>query len=119
MTKVSEVSNINPRRVVLPITLRCLCTTDVGSTCACRVSVPIFKAMMNVAIAQRWDMRDSVFRVSAAVETRCVRARGLVGIVNEGGEGRIAGARLAHGVNRDVVEDRGKLCCGERSERAA
>ena len=74
--------------------------------------------MMDVAIAQGGVMWDPVVRVSAAVEFRCVRARGLVGIVDEVGEGRVAGARLAHSVDSDVIKNGGKLCGGKRSERA-
>ena len=118
MTEVSKVSNINPRCIILPIAFRCLCTTDIGSTCACRVNIPIFKAMMDVAIAQGGVMWDPVVRVSAAVESRCVRARCLIDIVDEGGEGGVAGARLAHSVDGDVVKNGGKFCGGKRSERA-
>ena len=115
MIEVSEMSNINSRGIVLPIAFRCLCPTDIGSTCACWVNIPIFKAMMDVAIAQGGVMWDPVVRVSAAVESRCVRARGLVGIVDEGGEGRVAGARLAHSVDSDLIKNGGKLCCSKRS----
>jgi hypothetical protein len=118
MTEVSEVSKINPRRVILPITFCCLCTTDKGSSCACWVNIPIFKAMVDVAIAQGGFVWDAVIRMSAAVEFRCRRARGLVGIVDEGGEGRVAGARLAHSIDSDVIKNGGKLCGGKRSERA-
>jgi hypothetical protein len=63
-------------------------------------------------------MWDPVVRVGAAVESRCVRTRGLVGTVDEASKGRVAGARLTHGVDSDVIENGGKLCCGERSKRA-
>jgi len=118
MTEVSEVSKINPRGIVLPIAFRCLCTTDVGSTCACWVNIPISKAMMDVASAQGRVMWDPVVRVSAAIETRCVRAGGFVGIVDKGSESRIASAGLAHRVDSDVIKNRRKLCGGKRSERA-
>ena len=115
MTEVSKVSNINPRCIILPIAFRCLCTTDIGSTCACRVNIPIFKAMMDIAIAQRGHMWDPVVRVSATIESRCVRARCLIDIVDEGGEGGVAGARLAHSVDSDLIKNGGKLCCSKRS----
>jgi hypothetical protein len=118
MTEVSEVSKINPRSIVLPIAFRCLCPTDIGSTCACWVNIPIFKAMMEVAIAHGRDMWDPVIRVSAAIETRCVRAGGFVGIVDEGSESRVACARLAQRVDSDIIKNRRKLCGGKRSERA-
>ena len=73
---------------------------------------------MDVAIAQGGVMWDPVVRVSAAVESRCVRARGLVGIVDEGSESRVACARLAQRVDSDIIKNRRKLCGGKRSERA-
>jgi hypothetical protein len=42
----------------------------------------------------------------------------LIDIVDEGGEGGVAGARLAHSVDGDVVKNGGKFCGGKRSERA-
>lgn len=73
---------------------------------------------MDVAIAQGRVMWDSVVRVSAAVEPSCVRATGLVGMVDKGSESRVASAGLAHSVDSDVIKNRRKLCGGKRSERA-
>jgi hypothetical protein len=92
MTEVSEMSNINSRGIVLPIAFRCLCTTDTSSTCACWVKIPIFKVMMDVAIAQGRFMWEPVVRVSAAVESRCAWATSMVGIVDKGSESRVASA---------------------------
>lgn len=74
--------------------------------------------MMDVAIAQGGVMWDPVVSVSAAVESRCVWARGLVGIVDKGSESRVASAGLAHSVDSDVIKNRRKLCGGKRCERA-
>ena len=118
MTEVSEMSNINSRGIVLPIAFRCLCPTDIGSTCACWVNIPIFKTMMDVAIAQGGFMWDPIVRVSAAVESRCAWATGMVGIVDKGSESRVASAGLSHSVDSDVIKNRRKLCGGKRCERA-
>ena len=118
MAEVSKMRNINPGCIILPITFCCLRATDVGRTCARRVKIPIFKAMMDVAIRYGWHMWDPVVCVSTAVECRSVRVRGFVHVIDEGSEGCIAGARLTHRIDSDIIEYRRELCCRKRCKRA-
>ena len=118
MAKVSKMSSINPRCIILPVAFSCLCATDIRRTCACWVKIPVFEAMVKVAIAYGRHMWDPIVCVCTAVESPRVRVRGLIRIVDEASKGWIAGARLTHRIDSEIFEYGRELCGRKCSKRA-